>query len=104
MTFALEQKLTAVNDQSRVDAFDAMMQEWCDLACAQNVPKPDPFAGMKFSLDMEDRILTCTFEGKAAKLSLASVDPYLFLALTVGEIIDSAKAFLLKQVDELRAA
>lgn len=100
MTFALANKMQTIDDTDRVKAFDNLIADWCKLAEEERQPKPDVFEGMKFSLDMDERILTCSLADKQAKLSLASVDPYLFLSLTVGEIIDAAKQCLLKALDK----
>lgn len=89
----LTQHLVEVDNTQRVMAFQAMIDDLVlaaneDLEAQKHLPD---LTGMKFTLDLETRVLTCRLDRNQMEYSMASIDPYLFQALTVGEIIDAAK-------------
>lgn len=86
----LTEQMQVVDDSARVAAFQVMMDDMVKEANKAN--EASPLDAMTYSLDMSSRVLTCTLGQQQAKLSLASLDPYLFQALTVGEIIAAARA------------
>lgn len=92
----LTEQMQVVDDSARVAAFQVMLDDMVKVAYEER--KQNPLDTMTYSLDMSSRVLTCTLGQQQAKLSLASLDPYLFQALTVGEIIAAARAKFADQI------
>lgn len=86
----LTEQMQVVDDSARVAAFQVMLDDMVKVAYEER--KQNPLDTMTYSMDLSSRVLTCTIGKHQAKLSLASMDPYLFQALTVGEIIAAARA------------